>query len=86
MQFTTDQEAFIRRAISTGRYSTPEDAVKEAMARWVEQERARFHLLAAFDEADADLESGQFLDYSDEALTTLNRELKSEARAARHRG
>ena len=51
----SDQQAFIRQAIDSGRYQTPEDAVRDAMARWEEHERSRVELLAALDEAEDDL-------------------------------
>ena len=34
VQFTPDQEAFVRQAIASGRYQTAEDAVRDALARW----------------------------------------------------
>jgi putative addiction module CopG family antidote len=85
MQFTPtpDQEAFIRQAIASGRYRTPEDALRDAMARWEESERARTELLAAFEEAEADLEVGQYADYTEATLPQLAQELKREARLER---
>jgi putative addiction module CopG family antidote len=87
MQFTLtpDQEALIRQAIASGRYRTPEDAVRDAMARWEERERARVELLAALDEAEADLAGGRYTDHTDDTLPQLAEELKREARAARDR-
>lgn len=61
----------------------PEDAVREAMELWEEQERSRFMLLAALDEAEHDLETGAYNDYTNETLPTLAEELKREARALR---
>jgi putative addiction module CopG family antidote len=83
--FTPDQEAFIRQAIASGRYRAPEDAVRDAMTRWEESERSRLSLLTAFDEAEADLYAGDFIDYTDENLGALAAELKPEARALRDR-
>ena len=48
MQFTP---AFIRQAVASGRYRTAEDAVREALTRWENSERARTELMAALDEA-----------------------------------
>jgi Arc/MetJ-type ribon-helix-helix transcriptional regulator len=78
--FTPDQEALIRRAIASGRYQTAEDAVQDAMARWEEGERVRFEVVALLDEAEADLETGRYTDYTDATLPTLADELKREAR------
>lgn len=55
------------------------------MRRWEEDERTRIELLAAFDEAEADLQSGEYADYTKETLPRLAGELKQEARAARTR-
>jgi putative addiction module CopG family antidote len=83
--FTPDQEAFIRQAIASGRYRSPEDAVRDAMTRWEESERSRLRLLTAFNEAETDLDSGDFTDHTDENESTLAAELKREARALRDR-
>ncbi len=40
VQLTADQEAFIRQAAASGRYPSPEAAVRDAMAHWEERERA----------------------------------------------
>ena len=81
VHFTPDQEALIRRGIATGRYRTAEDAVQDAMARWEEGERTRIEVLASLDEAEGDLETGRYTDYTDETLPRLADELKREARA-----
>jgi len=82
MQFepTPDQQAFIRHAIASGRYRNAEEALSDAMARWEEDERTRMELLTAFDEAEADLETGEYADYTNETLPRLADELKREAR------
>ena len=59
VQFTPDQEAFIRQAIETGRLHRKEDAVREAMALWEERERRRSEILAAVDQAEASLARGE---------------------------
>jgi len=51
---TPDQEAFIRRAIQTGRFHRQEEAVQEAMSLWEERER-RLKILLAVDQAEASL-------------------------------
>ena len=80
VQLTPDQEAFIRKAVASGRYPSVEDAVRDAMARWEEGERARLELLAALDEAEADLQAGHHTDYTDATLPSLANDLKREAR------
>ena len=80
VQLTPDQEAFIRKAVASGRYPSVEDAVRDAMVRWEEGERARLELLAALDEAEADLEAGRYTDYTDATLPSLAKDLKHEGR------
>lgn len=85
MQFepTPDQEAFIHRATASGRYRNAEEALRDAMARWEEDERRLVELLAAFDDAEADILAGEYTDYANDTLPQLADELKREARAAR---
>jgi len=75
---TPEQEAFIRQAIESGRLQREEDAIREALSLWEERERSQTELLAALDEAEADLQTGRFTDYTDETLLQLARELKRE--------
>jgi Arc/MetJ-type ribon-helix-helix transcriptional regulator len=56
---TSDQEAFIRQAIETGRLRRKEDAVQEAMSLWEERERRRLEILVAVDRAEASLTRGE---------------------------
>lgn len=83
VNFTAEQEAFIRQAVASGRYRSPEEAVQDALARWQTNERSRLELLSALDEAEADLDAGRFTDYSNATLPDLAAELKREARAQR---
>lgn len=83
VHFTPEQESFIRQAIKSGRLHRPEDAVQQALSLWERQERNRVELFAALDEAEADLQSGQYSDYTDETLPDLTDQLKTEARALR---
>jgi putative addiction module CopG family antidote len=83
VELTPDQEIFIRKAVASGRYPSVEDAVRDAMARWEEGERARLELLAALDEAEADLEAGRYADYTDATLPSLAKDLKREGRELR---
>lgn len=41
VQLTPDQEAFVGRAVETGRLQSEGDAVQEALALWEERERRR---------------------------------------------
>ena len=41
VQLTTDQKAFVRRAVESGRLHSEEEAIKEALALWEDRERQR---------------------------------------------
>jgi Arc/MetJ-type ribon-helix-helix transcriptional regulator len=59
VHLTSDQEAFIRHAIETGRLHRKEDALQEAMSLWEDRERRRLEILAAVDQAEASLGRGE---------------------------
>jgi len=59
VRLTHDQEAFIRRAIETGRFHRAEDAVEEALSLWEERERTRAEIIAAVDVAEDSLARGE---------------------------
>ncbi|HEY0795598.1 MAG TPA: hypothetical protein VGD64_07435 [Acidisarcina sp.] len=84
IQLTPDQEAFVRQAIESGRVHHPEEAVQQALLLWEDRERTRAEVLTAFDEAESDLASGNFSDYTEESLPGLGNELKREARGQLH--
>jgi Arc/MetJ-type ribon-helix-helix transcriptional regulator len=85
VQFTPAQEAFVRQAIESGRLQRAEDAIQQALSLWEKQERNRVEILAALDEAEADLQTGQYADYTDVTLPLLAEQLKAEAKALRDR-
>ena len=58
VQLTTDQKAFARQAVESGRYRREEDALQEALSLWESQERRRAEILAAVDQAEASLARG----------------------------
>lgn len=83
VKLTADQEFFIQRAVEQGRYRSAEEAVRDAMTRWEEQERQRVELTTDVGRAETDLKSGRYSDYTDDTLPVLAEELKREARAMR---
>jgi antitoxin ParD1/3/4 len=86
VRLTPEQEAMIQRAVAEGRYGSVEEAVKDAVALWEDNERSLADLRALIDEGDADLAAGRYTDYDDETIKTLADELISEARALRDTG
>jgi Arc/MetJ-type ribon-helix-helix transcriptional regulator len=85
VDFTPGQREFVQRSIASGRFRREEDAVEEALALWEERERVRIEILAALDEAEADLSAGHYQDYTQESLPRLAQDLKFEVRALRIR-
>jgi len=53
VDFTPEQQSFVRQAIESGRLRRPEDAAHEAFSLWVERERQRAKNRSAFDQANA---------------------------------
>jgi Arc/MetJ-type ribon-helix-helix transcriptional regulator len=62
VRLTEEQETFVRLAVERGRFSRPEDAVQDALSRWVEMEGRRMEIVAAIEVADADLAAGRYED------------------------
>jgi putative addiction module CopG family antidote len=83
VRLTPEQQAFVEIAVESGRYRNAEDAVRDAMTRWEEDERSRAETIAALEESAADLEAGRYRDYTDSTLSQLAQELKAEGRAYR---
>jgi putative addiction module CopG family antidote len=81
VRLTPDQEAFIRQAIETGRFSRPEDAVEEALSLWEERERARTEILAAVDMAEASLARGEGRPITQQSMRELANEVQQRGRA-----
>ncbi len=82
IQLTPAQDAFLRQAIQSGRIQHAEEAVQQALALWEMRERCRLDILSALDDAEGDLQQGNFSDYGDESLRKFGEELKREARAS----
>ena len=81
VDLTPDQQAFIRRAIDSGRFHREEEAVQEALALWEERERRRAEILAALDEAEASLAGGEGRPITQESMKTLAEEVKQRGRS-----
>ena len=80
VQLTPDQQAFVQKAIESGRFSHEEEAVQEALALWEERERRRLELVAMIDEADASLARGEGVPMTEESVKVLVEEAKQRLR------
>lgn len=76
VHLTPDQENFVRRAIESGRFRAPQEAVQEALALWEVRERKRTELLASLDEAEASLARGEGLPITQESMRALAEQTK----------
>jgi putative addiction module CopG family antidote len=81
VRLTPEQQAFVQMAVKSGRYPSAEEAIRDAITRWEEDERSRAEMVAALDESANDLEAGRYRDYTDSTLSQLMQELKTESRA-----
>jgi Arc/MetJ-type ribon-helix-helix transcriptional regulator len=81
VQFTSDQRAFARRAVETGRLSREEEAVEQALALWESRERLRAEILAAVDAAEASLERGEGRVITQQSMRDLAKEVSRRGRA-----
>jgi Arc/MetJ-type ribon-helix-helix transcriptional regulator len=81
VQLTSDQKAFVRQAIESGRLRREEEAVQEALALWEERERTRAEILAAVDVAEASLARGEGRVITQESMRELAEQVKQRGRA-----
>ena len=77
VQLTSDQKAFARRAVESGRLQSEEEAVQQALALWEGRERRRVEFLATLDEARASLARGEGREITPESMQQLLRRDKS---------
>ena len=80
VELTPDQQAFVQKAIESGRFSREEEAVREAMALWEERERRRVEILAMLDEADVELARGEGIPLTEESMKALAADVKDRLR------
>lgn len=81
VEMTSDQRAFARQAVETGRLRSEEDAVGEALALWEERERQRVEFRATLDEARASLARGEGRPITQESMRALSAEVRERGRA-----
>jgi Arc/MetJ-type ribon-helix-helix transcriptional regulator len=81
IDLTPEQQDFVRRAVASGRFERPEDAVQAAMMLWVERERRRTEILAAVDIAKASIDRGEGMEITKESMRALAEDVKRRGRA-----
>ena len=81
VQLTSDQKAFARRAVASGRLRSEEEAVREALVLWEDRERRRVEFLATLDRARASLAQGEGRIITQESMRELSAEVRERGRA-----
>lgn len=81
VELTSDQLAFVRRAVDSGRLHSEVEAIREALALWEERERRRAEFLATLDEARASAAHGEGRVITPESMRALAAEVKERGRA-----
>jgi putative addiction module CopG family antidote len=80
VELTDDQRAFVQKAIESGRLSSEEEAIHQALALWEERERRRLEIVAMLDEADASFARGEGIPITEESVKVLVEEAKQRLR------
>ena len=80
IELTSDQKAFARHAVETGRLHSEEDAIREALALWEERERRRVEFQATLDNARASLARGEGREITQESMHELSAQVKERGR------
>jgi putative addiction module CopG family antidote len=80
VELTSDQRAFVRDAIASGRLRSEDDAIREALVLWERRERARAEILANIAAAEAALARGEGRTITEESMRELAAEVKQRGR------
>ncbi len=80
VHLTGEQADFIRQVVESGRFANAEDAVREAVHLLAQREREIAELRKLVDEGLADLENGEYVDYTDETLPEMIEDIRREGR------
>jgi len=81
VQLTSDQKAFARRAIESGRLHSEQDAVQEALALSEERERQKAEFLLTLEDARESIVRGEGRVITQESMRELASEVKDRGRA-----
>ncbi len=80
VDLTPDQQAFVQKAIESGRLANAEEAIEQALALWERRERRRLEVIAMIDEAEASLARGEGRVFTKETTPALVAEHKERLR------
>ena len=80
VELTPDQQAFVQKAIESGRLASAEEAVEQALALWERRERRRLEIIAMVEEAEASLARGEGREITEASMKALAAEVKERGR------
>jgi Arc/MetJ-type ribon-helix-helix transcriptional regulator len=82
LRLTDGQKTLLQRAVESGRYSSEESAVADALLLWETRERRRTEILAAVDQAEASIaQSGTRVITTQADAEALASDIKARGRA-----
>jgi putative addiction module CopG family antidote len=81
IDLTPEQRSFIEYGIEQGRYQNEEEAVREALALWVDRERARAELRQSIAAGERSLDAGEGNTLTADTLGAFGERLKQRARS-----
>ena len=81
VELTSDQRAFARQAVETGRLRSEDEVVEEALALWEERERRRIEFRATLGQARASLARGEGREITEESMRQFSADVKERGRA-----
>lgn len=80
VELTPDQQAFVQKAIESGRLASVEEAIEQALSLWERRERRRLEIIAMIDDAEASLARGEGRVFTKETTPALIAEHKERLR------
>lgn len=81
VELTPDQQAFVRKAIASGRLHDEQEALREALALWEERERRRLEIVASVEAARAEHARGEGRPITAESMRELASEVNARGRS-----
>ena len=83
IDLTPEQDSFVRQALASGRFSSAEDAVQEALVAWVAREPEREDLVSALREAEVSLVDDKGVVVTQQSTAALLSQIKQRGLARR---
>ncbi len=79
VSITSETEQLLREQVKSGRYSSTEEALSEAVRLLVERERRKSELRAQVQSGIDEIERGEFTEYAEGEVDRLFDEIRTQA-------